>query len=53
MDCLLKENEELKAKADEGNALWKEVEELKDQIKVMEKEVKTTRAERDKSKEVA
>ena len=53
MDCLLKENRELRAKADEGNALRKEVEELKDWIKVMEKEVKTARVERDKSKEVA
>ena len=53
MDCLLKENGELRAKADEGNALRKEVGELKDRIKVMEKEVKTARAERDKSKEVA
>ena len=52
MDCLLKENGELRAKADESDALWKEVEELKDRIKAMEKEVKTTRAERDKSKEV-
>ena len=39
MDCLLRENRELRAKAEEGNALWKEV--------------KTARAERDKSKEVA
>ena len=53
MDCLLKENRELRAKADEGDALRKEVEELKDRIKAMEKEVKTARAERDKSKEVA
>ena len=53
MDCLLKENGELRAKADEGDALRKEVGEMKDRIKVMEKEVKIARAERDKSKEVA
>ena len=53
MDCLLKENGELRAKAEEGDALRKEVGELKNRIKAMEKEVKTTRAERDKSKEVA
>ena len=53
MDCLLKENRELKAKAEEGDALRKEVGELKNRIKAMEKEVKTARAERDKSKEVA
>ena len=51
MDCLLKENGELRAKADKGDALWKENEELKDRIRAMEKEVKTARAERDKSKE--
>ena len=53
MDCLLKENGELRAKAEEGDALRKEVGELKNQIKVMEKEVKIARTERDKSKEVA
>ena len=53
MDYLFKENGELRAKADEGDALRKEVGELKDRIKAMEKEVKTARAERDKSKEVA
>ena len=52
MDCLLKENAELRAKAEEGDALRKEVGELKNRIKAMEKEVKTARAERDKSKEV-
>ena len=52
MDCLLKENGELRAKADEGDALWKENGELKDQIRAMEKEVKTARAKRDRSKEV-
>ena len=53
LDCLLKENGELKAKAEEGDVLWKEVGELKNWIAAMEKEVKTIRAERNKSKEVA
>ena len=53
MDCLLRENGELRAKAKEGDALRKEVEDLKNRIKAAEKEVKTARAERDKSKEVA
>ena len=53
MDCLLRENGEFKANADEGDALRKEVGELKNQIKAVEKEVKTARAECDKSKEVA
>ena len=53
MDCLLKENVELRAKADEGNALRKENGELKDRIKAVEKEAKVARTERDKSKEVA
>ena len=52
MDCLLKENGELRAKADEGDALRKENGELKDRVRAMEKEVKTARAEQDKSKEV-
>ena len=53
MDCLLRKNEELRAKVEEGDALRKEVGELKNRIKAVEKEVKTARAERDKSKEVA
>ena len=53
MDCLLRENGELRAKAEEGDALRKEVEDLKNRIKVAEKEVKTARAKQDKSKEVA
>ena len=53
MDCLLRENGELRAKAEEGDALRKEVGELKNRIKTVEKEVKTARAEQDKSKEVA
>ena len=52
MDCLLKENVELRAKADEGDALRTENKELKDQIKEAEKEVKATRTERDRSKEI-
>ena len=52
MDCLLKENGELRAKADESDAIRKENGELKDRIRAMEKEVKTARAEQDKSKEV-
>ena len=53
VDCLLKENGELKAKAEEGDVLWKEVGELQNQIAGVEKEVKTARTERDKLKEVA
>ena len=53
VDCLLKENGELKEKAEEGDVLRKVVEELKNWIAAMEKEVKTARAEQDKSKEVA
>ena len=53
VDCLLRKNVELKAKAEEGDVLQKEVGELKNRIVAVEKEVKTARAERDKSKEVA
>ena len=53
MDCLLKENVELRAKADEGDALWMENKELKDRMKEAEKEVKAARTERDRSKEIA
>ena len=53
VDCLLRENGELKARAEEGDLLQKEVGELKNQIAAVEKEVKTARAERNKSKEVA
>ena len=38
---------------EEGNTLRKEVEDLKNRIMVAKKEVKTARAERDKTKEVA
>ena len=53
MDCLLKENAELRARVDEGDALRAENKELKDQMKEAEKEVKVARTERDKSKEIA
>ena len=53
VDCLLKENGKLKAKAEEGDVLWKEVGELKNRIAAVEKEVKIARTERGKSKEVA
>ena len=53
MDCLLKENVELRAKADEGDALQTENKELKDRVKEAEKEVKAARTERDRSKEIA
>ena len=53
MDCLLKENVELRARADEGDALRAENKELKDRMKEAEKEVKAARTERDKSKEIA
>ena len=53
VDCLLKENTELRAQADEGDALRAENKELKDRMKEAEKEVKVARTERDKSKEIA
>ena len=53
MDCLLKENIELRAKADEGDALRKENKALKNRVKEAEKAIKTARTERDKSKEIA
>ena len=53
VDCLLKENAELRARADEGDALRAENKELKDRMKEAEKEVKVARTERDKSKEIA
>ena len=53
MHCLLKENAELRARVDEGDALWAENKELKDRMKEAEKEVKVARTERDKSKEIA
>ena len=53
MDYLLKENGELRTKVEEGKALRKEVEELRNRITAIEEEVKTARAERNKEKEVA
>ena len=53
MECLLKENMELRTKADEGDALWAENRELKDRMKKAEKEAKAAKTERDKSKEIA
>ena len=53
MDCLLKENIELRAKADEGDALRRENEALKNRMKEAEKAIKTVRTERDRSKEIA
>ena len=53
VDCLLKENRELRTKVEEGEVLRKETEELKDQITALEAEVKSAREERDKAKEVA
>ena len=44
---------ELKARADESDALWVENKELKDWMKELEREAKAARTERDKSKEVA
>ena len=53
MDCLLKENGELKTKIEEGEALWKKMEELKNRITTIEEEVKTARVKLDMAKEVA
>ena len=47
MDCLLKENVELRAKADEGDALRTENKELKDRMKEAEKGAKAARTKRD------
>ena len=53
VDCLLKENGELKAKVEEGESLLKEMGELRNRIAVVEEEVKSARTERDKAKVVA
>ena len=53
MDCLLKENGELKMKAEEGEVLRKEMKELRNRIVAIEEEVKTAKAEQNKAKEVA
>ena len=47
MDYLLKENVELRARADKGDALRAENKELKDRMKEAKKEVKAARTERD------
>ena len=53
MECLLKENVELRAKTDESDALRTENKELKDRVKEAEKAIKTARTEWDRSKEIA
>ena len=53
MDCLLKENMELRAQTEEGDTLQAENKELKDRMKEAKKEVKAARTERDKSREIA
>ena len=53
MNCLLKENIELRAKADEGDALQRENEALKNRVKEAKKAIKTAKMERDRSKEIA
>ena len=53
VDSLFKENGELRNRVEEGEALRKELEELKDWIMALEKEVKSAWEERDKTKEVA
>ena len=53
VDCLLKENGELRTQVEEGKALRKEAEELKDRIKALEVEVKSAREDWDKAMEVA
>ena len=53
VDCLLKENGELKTKVEEGEVLHKETKELKDRITALEAEVKSAREEWNKAKEVA
>ena len=52
MDCLLKENMELRAKANEGDALRTENKALKDRVKEAENAIKTARTKRDRSKEI-
>ena len=53
VDCLLKENGELKTKVEEGQALRKEMDELCNRIATIEEEAKIARVERDKAKTVA
>ena len=53
MDCLLKENMELRANADESDTLRTENKALKDRVKEAEKAIKIARTEWDRSKEIA
>ena len=53
MACLLKENGELKTKVEEGRALRKEMDKLRNRVAAVEEEAKIARVEQDKSKEVA
>ena len=53
MDYLLKENAELRARAEESDTLRAANVELKDWLKEAEKEAKAARTERDRSKEIA
>ena len=53
VDCLLKENGELKTKVEEGQALQKEMDKLRNRIAAVEEEAKIARAEQDKAKTVA
>ena len=53
VDCVLKKNGELRTWVEEGKALRKEEEELKDGIKALEAEVMSAREDRDKAVEVA
>ena len=52
MDYLLKENGELRRKAEEGDSIRKENEELKNRIRAADKEVKTARGEHDKGRKL-
>ena len=49
VDCLLKENGELRTHVEEGEAQRKELEELKDWVKAIEEELKSAREDRDKA----
>ena len=53
VDYLLRKNGELMTKAKEGKALRKEMKELNNWIAAIKEELKTSRTERDKAKEVA
>ena len=53
MDCLLKENMQLRAKADEGDALRTENKALEDRMEEAKKAIKIARTEWIRSKEIA